>query len=239
MPIAFWKTCLHSPQTKRLSFDLPDEIVVPYCTLVNYRSKPTNNLEAQAKTFCENVKGGRTTRIKKAIDWIVQEDAGQPIVDFVGDATLVPVPKSHPIQANTMWPSRIIAEHMVAAGLGREVSPIIKRTKAVPKSAFAKTKEDRPSIQTHSESLHVEILTEQPDTFVLVDDVITLGRTTMTCALKLLEAYPDAEVKVFCLIGTVHKNSPYPGFVLPKFSTLSYYYFENDYYGLDVTRRNT
>ena len=36
----------------------------------------------------------------------------------------------------------------------------------------------------------------------MVDDILTLGRTSMASALELQKVYPDKEIKIFCAIRT-------------------------------------
>ena len=42
----------------------------------------------------------------------------------------------------------------------------------------------------------------QPD-IVLIDDVITKGRTTLAAALRLREAFPAATIRAFALVRTM------------------------------------
>ena len=39
-------------------------------------------------------------------------------------------------------------------------------------------------------------------TIIIVDDILTLGRTSMACALKLSEIYSEKEIKIFCPFRT-------------------------------------
>lgn len=42
-----------------------------------------------------------------------------------------------------------------------------------------------------------------PSTITLVDDVLTMGRTTYACAQRVHEAFPEAEIRLFALIRTL------------------------------------
>jgi len=43
----------------------------------------------------------------------------------------------------------------------------------------------------------------EPTKFVLVDDVITKGRTILAAAIRLHEAFPNADIRAFALIRTM------------------------------------
>jgi pyrimidine operon attenuation protein/uracil phosphoribosyltransferase len=45
------------------------------------------------------------------------------------------------------------------------------------------------------------VLVTEP-TIIVVDDILTLGRTSMASALKLQKVYPDKEIKIFCAVRT-------------------------------------
>ncbi|QFS85192.1 hypothetical protein [Roseivivax sp. THAF197b] len=41
-----------------------------------------------------------------------------------------------------------------------------------------------------------------PDKITIVDDVLTMGRTSFTCAELLRAVCPDAEIRIFAMIRT-------------------------------------
>lgn len=42
-----------------------------------------------------------------------------------------------------------------------------------------------------------------PDQITLVDDVLTMGRTTVACAELLQEQYPEASIRIFAMLRTL------------------------------------
>ncbi len=116
---------------------------------------------------------------------------------FFENSVFVPVPRSTPLMVGAVYPSKILAETLVSNGLGNGVYECLKRTKAIPKSSSQFSADSRNSVQTHLNSISVSSLIISEPTIIVIDDVLTLGRTTMASAIKLKEAYPDKEIKIF------------------------------------------
>ena len=115
--------------------------------------------------------------------------------------TLVPIPSSDP-SATRIWAAERLAVALHGIGLGRTVWPGICRCFPVPKSATA-LNADRPTTQLHYESLSVRDLAGEPRTIVLIDDVITKGRTILAAAARLHEALPNTDIRAFALVRTM------------------------------------
>lgn len=123
-----------------------------------------------------------------------------PIAALFGpDVTLVPTPGSSPRDPERPWVSERIARALHTAGVGTAVARLLKRRHAVAKSAFAAPGE-RPSVDQHYLTLRVTRVVPPSSTFVLIDDVITRGRTLLAAASRLAEAYPHATIGAFALI---------------------------------------
>lgn len=72
---------------------------------------------------------------------------------------------------------------------------------AVPRSAAAKPCE-RPTVHRHYVSMAVERAGPVLDQVLLVDDVITKGRTLLAAASRLQTAFPAARIRAFALLRT-------------------------------------
>jgi len=126
---------------------------------------------------------------------------------FTGPAVLVPVPSSVP-SAHKTWAAERLAFALHEVGLADAVWAGIERRFPVRKSATALTA-DRPTVSQHYDSFAVStcaITTRfpfEPVKFVLVDDVITKGRTILAAAARLHEAFPNADIRAFALIRTM------------------------------------
>lgn len=124
------------------------------------------------------------------------------LAPFLGpEVALVPVPRSAPLPDGALWPARVIADLLVEDGFGADVLPCLERVAAVPKSASSPASE-RPLWHQHYETLAVRADLLQPAQITLVDDVLTMGRTSYACAQRLHEAFPNAEIRVFAVIRT-------------------------------------
>jgi hypothetical protein len=120
---------------------------------------------------------------------------------FSRGAVLVPVPGSA-ITANAPWAAECLAHALLAVGLGQRVWPALRRQVAVRKSATAPVG-TRPSVREHYESLAIVRSTSAAAKIVLVDDVITKGRTLLAAAARLQAECPSADIRAFALVRTV------------------------------------
>lgn len=120
---------------------------------------------------------------------------------FLAGDVLVPVPRSAPKTGGT-WVAAELARALVHQGLGVMTWPGLRRIYAVPKSATA-AHGARPSVALHYDSLRMEPLPLHPARVVLIDDVITKGRTLLAAASRVREAIPDAEITAFALLRTL------------------------------------
>lgn len=123
--------------------------------------------------------------------------------EFFGrDVVAVPIPSRSLIPADGLWVPKRIATALAVQGLVGTVRPVLRRTRAIPKSAFAAPGQ-RPALDIHLDSLEsteTEGLT--CERFLLIDDVVTKGTTLFACGVKFREAFPGAELAAFALLRT-------------------------------------
>ncbi len=115
---------------------------------------------------------------------------------------LVPVPGSAPRDHEGRYVAARLAEALLRQGLGSDTWNGLKRTRPVQKSATA-PRCARPSVALHYESFAIDALPHAPVSLVLVDDVITKGRTLLAAAARLQEAFPAAHIRAFALLRTM------------------------------------
>lgn len=148
--------------------------------------------------------------------WFERMSHGRFAAALDCSAVLVPVPGSAPAQSAHCLGERL-AWCLKEIGLAAEVWPVLRRERAVRKSAFAPVGE-RPSVFEHYDSFGVEgaILGGIPMArsrmgnstgtalqLTLVDDVITRGRTLLAAAGRLRETFPAAEIRAFAFLRTL------------------------------------
>lgn len=122
--------------------------------------------------------------------------------DFFGSGiTIVPVPRSHPLTEGALWPAQEIADRLVALELAGETIPLLERVEPVAKSSF-QSGSDRPRVHDHVTSMQVAQELAAPTQILLVDDVVTIGRTFWACAGLLRERFEEAEIRAFALLRT-------------------------------------
>lgn len=174
---------------------------IPYGTIANYSPRGTSQLSKDSRKVCGQVKGGNVSLLDKMIGSL-QEPTAAAIANFFDDETiLVPVPGSAPLREGAFSAPRIICDRLLAASFGKEISPLLRRVTAVPKSAFAGAG-NRPTIQVHYDSMAVDADLLPPTDIVLVDDVLTRGRTSYASAWRLHDAFPEATIKILAFIRT-------------------------------------
>jgi hypothetical protein len=120
---------------------------------------------------------------------------------FAPAAVLVPVPGSAP-GSDAPWVASQLATALRDVGLSGSVWLGLRRQFAVRKSASALTGE-RPTVHEHYESFSVIRAPAVIRRIVLIDDVITKGRTLLAAAARMQGQFPHTDIRAFALIRTL------------------------------------
>lgn len=169
-----------------------------YLTILVYNARGTSAEAEKSRILCGLCKNGNLQFSKKLALTVFDKK----LEEYFTDSVLVPVPRSTPLVQGALFPTKIIADTFVAKGLGNHVVNCLIRLYAIPKSSSAYTADTRNSLKTNLDSLSVQTQTFDEKNIIIFDDILTLGRTTMAAALKIAEAYPDKNIKIFAAFRT-------------------------------------
>lgn len=151
---------------------------VRFGALFVYSPRGRSEVSVRSRKARDVIKYDTPGMIAKAVERLLEELPRSGLSEFFGrDVTLVPVPRSAPLKdERALWPARRISEELLVRGLGREILPCLKRTKPVPKSAYA-PRGERPGVDVQLDSLVVaaEPSLLVPGKVTLVDDFVTKG----------------------------------------------------------------
>jgi hypothetical protein len=150
------------------------------------------------------LKTGNMDFILKYALRVRQQAADSPeLSDFFDSKdVLVPVPRSAPNGTSRLWPALFLASALLDAGIGRSIWPGLDRVHAVRRSARA-APGDRPTVDLHYESFFVERPLAPVERILLIDDVVTTGRTFLAAACRVHDVFPRARVQAFALVRTM------------------------------------
>lgn len=112
---------------------------------------------------------------------------------FDSKPILVPMRSTSLMKPNSLWVPLRIATAMQRRGLGREVSACLQRKYPLQKAATSASG-SRPTVAEQYDSQEVQKLIADPESLLLVDDVVTSGATLVGSAKRLEEAYPKAKI---------------------------------------------
>jgi predicted amidophosphoribosyltransferase len=177
---------------------------VAFASCYVYSPNGTGVESERSRVLRELLKAGEARVLFYYADRLRRElDANASLASFLGPSSvLVPVPGS----ARTCAGERLITERLAAAfiaeGLGKSIWRGVHRVRRVRKSATA-LPGSRPTMAEHYDSFAVERGVAAPSRIILVDDVVTKGRTLLAAAMRLREAFPTSDIRAFALLRTM------------------------------------
>ncbi len=162
-------------------------------------------VSARSRSFCALIKAAVPELTSVCVRGVLEQVNNTSILASFFDPgdLLIPVPASAPGRPRDS-PAKQVAQALVSHGLAGSVWEGLSRTRAVTKSSLAAPGR-RPTVVAHYDSLRV-VRTEslpQDAGLLLVDDVVTRGRTLFAAAMRLREAFPCARIRAFALVRTL------------------------------------
>jgi len=191
-------------QTRERWMQPPSDLQVVSCLI--YPPRPINEASLCAKSFLlERIKVDRRVAgldSEPAIDFAVRRfvefvtDHNEELLAILQQAhSLVPMPGHALRQDDSLWIPLRIAEALANNGIGQQVSPVLRRSTPVPKSALARPGE-RPSVRRHFETMEFINQIGFAPPILLVDDVVTRGATLLGAAARLIESGVASSVPI-------------------------------------------
>ena len=177
---------------------------LPFAAPFAYSPRGTSEIAQKSQRLRDLIKAGDPRLLERLAAVTAEMVAADRFPEFFGpNVTLVPVPGSAPRrEANSLWVAERIAAELRNVGLGATVWPTLQRTVVVPKSAWA-ARGERPTVAVHVGSLEMTDRVPPTGQLVLVDDVVTKGRTMLAAATVLAEALPGVEIRAFAALRTM------------------------------------
>jgi len=169
-----------------------------------YAPRGAGLLSAGARLLCQRVKAGDPRWLPRYAGQVAELCAREPMFGrlFAREAWLVPIPGCSPAGATSTAACQL-AMALHALGLAQEVWAGVTRRVAVTRSATALLGQ-RPTVRQHYNSFALGTTRGRtPERIVLIDDVITKGRTMLAAAARLRQEFPQADVRAFALVRTL------------------------------------
>lgn len=193
-----------------------------YASFADFSPRGRSDSSMRSKKLCGNIKRGFLPTIERMVQ-IIGEDEHSKFAEFLFGKVLVPTPKSAPHQAGSLWPPRLICDALLDLGHGTDIAEALIRRESVSKSATSSAA-NRPSVETHINSLDCTLDLMSPKNFLIVDDVITKGSTAVACAERIKQTVPGANVSIFAAMRTRSFDDAEIDRVLnPSFGTIKYF----------------
>jgi len=163
-------------------------------------------VSAKSRSLCAMIKAPEPSLVPLYARCVMRQAHQIPILAdfFRAIDVLVPIPASEPSRPNREYFPERLADAFVAEGLARRAWRGLARVSAVPKSATSAPGR-RPTVRAHYDSLSVLSGSDLPEhaRLLLIDDVVTKGRTLLAAAARLHEAFPQARITAFALLRTL------------------------------------
>jgi hypothetical protein len=141
---------------------------------------------------------------------------------LMGDLALIPLPPHQPqLTLGLPTAAQALAHELHRGGVGTVVWPTLYRRTAIAKSAWSRPS-SRPDFQQHVQSLRLASLTLPAQRLLLIDDVVTRGRTLLSAAATLHRAFPRAHIQALALIRTEGVSSDIDAIAAPVNGVIRY-----------------
>jgi hypothetical protein len=177
---------------------------VAFASCYIYSPAGVGAVSERSRLLRELLKAGSARYLARYAQRVRQQSQDQTQLAgfFRPDDVLVPVPGCAPKSSSALWVAADLADVLVREGLGISAWRGLHRVCAVRKSGTA-APGTRPTVALHYESLLMDPPLVAPHSVVLIDDVVTRGRTLLAAAARVREVLPTARIRAFALLRTL------------------------------------
>ena len=175
---------------------------VAFASCYVYSPRASGYLAEAARELCARVKAGDALWLPRYAGFVYRSSLADRRLAalFAPGAVLVPVPGSART-GTAPWAALRLALSLSEVGFAVRLWTGLLRRYPVTKSATA-PRAARPTVQQHYDSFVAVAPAALVPRIVLIDDVITKGRTMLAAAARLRSALPYADIRAFALIRT-------------------------------------
>jgi hypothetical protein len=175
---------------------------VTFASCYIYSPRAHGWLAEASRQLCDRVKSSDPLWLPRYAGFVYRTSLWdrQLAALFSPDAVLVPVPGSA-CSGEGPWVASRLALALSEVGFALPIWMGLRRRYAVTKSATAPSA-GRPTVYQHYDSFAAEAPAKTVHRIVLIDDVITKGRTLLAAAARLRSELPSADIRGFALIRT-------------------------------------
>ena len=175
---------------------------VTFASCYIYSPRAAGWLAESSRELCDRVKSSDPLWLPRYAGFVYRHSLSNRHLAalFARDTVLVPVPGSAR-SGETPWAAFRLAVALSEVGFALRIWTGLRRRYTVTKSATAPSAA-RPTVQQHYDSFALIRVTTPIHRVVLIDDVITKGRTLLAAAARLRAVLPFADVRGFALIRT-------------------------------------
>jgi predicted amidophosphoribosyltransferase len=180
----------------------PSLLSVTFASFYVYSPRAVGWVAESSRAMCERVKTSHPLWLPRYAGTVYRSSLQDQQLSslFARGAVLVPVPGSART-SDARWPALELAVVLSEVGFSLPVWPGLRRRYAVTKSATAASAA-RPSVLQHFDSFVATPAITPMQRIVLIDDVVTKGRTLLAAAARLRNVLPEVDIRAFALIRT-------------------------------------
>jgi len=181
------------------------------------RKNQNSEFDNTSREIVAQVKRGNSDAIRKLIEYHLAHYNGLIKDNFLskGEFIAVPVPRSSLSKDGSVWPSKVISEVFFDLGLVSEVKELIERVSPI-RSSHLCAPDERPLIHEHCETLQFNNMLYTGSNFLLIDDVITRGRTLSACSQVLANSVETHNILGLAVMKSLLTDDPIQKLFVPK-----------------------